>query len=98
MRASRWIPSRWYTHSFSAIQRRRPGYGNRLKISRRNRRSPNGRVTCRSTCGRAASISLSYCTPDGQAVTHAMHPRQVSKCRAKSAVIGALPSSATFIR
>ncbi len=28
---------------------------------------------------RVSSISLSYCTPDGQAVTHAMQPRQLSR-------------------
>ena len=38
------------------------------------------RVQLRSTCARVSSISLSYCTPDGQAVTHAMQPRQRSKC------------------
>ena len=67
-------------------------------MRRRNRRSPSGRSTWRSICGRAASISLSYCTPDGQAVTQAMHPRQVSKCRAYSGVMAAFPSTATFIR
>ena len=42
---------------------------------------PSGRRCRRSTCARVASISLSYCTPDGQAVTQAMQPRQASKCR-----------------
>ena len=41
------------------------------------RRAP---VTLRSTCARVSSISLSYCTPDGQAVTQAMQPRQLSMC------------------
>ena len=44
----------------------------------RNARSPRPRWAIRSTSGRAASSSESYCTPDGHAVTHAMHPRQVS--------------------
>ena len=35
--------------------------------------------TLRSICARVSSISLSYCTPDGQAVTQAMHPRQLSR-------------------
>ncbi len=35
------------------------------------------RARCvRSIWGRVASINLSYCTPDGQAVTQAMQPRQ----------------------
>ena len=45
------------------------------------RRSPCGsarscheRASERSICGRTRSISLSYCTPDGHAVTHAMQP------------------------
>ena len=39
-----------------------------------------GARSWRSTCARVSSISLSYCTPDGHAVTHAMQPRQLSKC------------------
>ena len=38
---------------------------------------------------RAASMSWSYCTPDGQAVMHAMQPRQRSKCSAAAGVISA---------
>ena len=34
----------------------------------------------------AASISWSYCTPDGQAVMQAMQPRHRSKCSAAAAV------------
>ena len=34
----------------------------------------------RSTWARVCSMSRSYCTPDGQAVTHAMQPRQASQC------------------
>src|SRR3712207_8874153 len=34
----------------------------------------------RSICGRVRSISWSYFTPEGHAVTHAMQPRQRSKC------------------
>ena len=34
---------------------------------------------------RAASMSWSYCTPDGQAVMQAMQPRQRSKCSAAAA-------------
>ena len=39
----------------------------------------------RSTCARVSSISLSYCTPDGQAVTQAMQPRQLSMCSTSGA-------------
>ncbi len=35
-------------------------------------------MVLRSTCARVSSISLSYWTPDGQAVTQAMQPRQRS--------------------
>ena len=38
---------------------------------------------------RAASMSWSYCTPDGQAVMHAMQPRQRSKCSAAAGVSSA---------
>ena len=38
---------------------------------------------------RAASMSWSYCTPDGQAVMHAMQPRQRSKCWAAAGVSSA---------
>ena len=38
---------------------------------------------------RATSMSWSYCTPDGQAVMHAMQPRQRSKCSAAAGVISA---------
>ena len=36
-------------------------------------------------------MSLSYCTPDGHAVTHAMQPRQLSHALTCASVIG--PSS-----
>ena len=42
-------------------------------------RSCHERASERSICGRTRSISLSYWTPHGQAVTHAMQPRQRSK-------------------
>ena len=50
------------------------------KIALRSARSRHERAPWRSTCGRARSISRSYWTPDGQAVTHAMQPRQRSRC------------------
>jgi hypothetical protein len=43
-------------------------------------------------------MSGEYWTPDGQAVTHAMHPRHASKCRTNAAFIGARPSTPVFIR
>ena len=46
---------------------------------------------------RAASMSWSYCTPEGQAVMQAMQPRQRSKCSAAEADIGA-PSRIWFTR
>ena len=60
--------------------RSRPGCVNSAKIALRYARSFHERASLRSICGRVRSISLSYCTPDGQAVTHAMQPRQRSKC------------------
>ena len=71
------------------------------KISRRSARSRNGRGALRSICGRVCSISLSYWTPDGQAVTHAMQPRQRSKWTriASDAVLpGSLPTRISTIR
>ena len=44
------------------------------------RRSARLRRSCAPPAARVASISLSYCTPDGQAVTQAMQPRHASKC------------------
>ena len=46
----------------------------------------------RSTWARVSSISLSYWTPDGQAVTQAMQPRHWSMWVTSSAEIS-LPSS-----
>ena len=46
---------------------------------------------------RAASMSWSYCTPDGHAVMQAMQPRQRSKCSAAVAVSSA-PSRIWFTR
>ncbi len=56
------------------------------------------RAVRRSICWRVASISFSYCTPEGQAVTQAMQPRQRSMWRVKSGVIPISPSEASFIR
>ena len=55
-------------------------------------RSRSGRRWWRSTCARVSWISLSYWTPDGQAVTQAMQPRQLSKCSTISGV-SRLPGS-----
>ena len=51
----------------------------RPQIERHADRPLRERASLRSSCGRVRSISLSYWTPDGQAVTHAMQPRQRSK-------------------
>ncbi len=82
-----------------ASARSRRGCGNRAKISRRSRRSRSGRRQPRSTWARVSSISLSYCTPEGQAVTHAMQPRQLSRWPTISADSGEwCPSSMSTIR
>ena len=60
--------------------RSRPGWVNSAKIALRSARSRRERASVRSICGRARSISRSYCTPDGHAVTQAMQPRQRSRC------------------
>ena len=62
------------------------------KIAFRYARSCHERASERSICGRTRSISLSYCTPDGHAVTHAMQPRQRSMCVTISGEISS-PSS-----
>ena len=54
--------------------RSRPGWVKSAKIALRYARSCHERASERSSCGRVRSISLSYCTPDGHAVTHAMQP------------------------
>ncbi len=72
--------------------RSRPGWVNSAKMPSRSSRSRRVRTPLRSTCGRARSISRSYWTPDGQAVTHAMQPRQRSRCVVISAETS-LPSS-----
>ena len=50
---------------------------------RRSRGAGAARAAAAATCAppapRVSSISLSYCTPDGQAVTQAMQPRQLSR-------------------
>ena len=47
---------------------------------------------------RVSSIRMSYRTPEGQAVTQAMHPRQRSKCAATVAVISVFPVRSPRIR
>ncbi len=66
--------------SAGTIARSRPGWVNSAKMAARCSRSRRDRSGLRSICGRTCSISRSYCTPDGQAVTQAMQPRQRSKC------------------
>ncbi len=75
------IPSFCWIHSTGASARSRAGWVKSMKIRRRCSRSRRGRGALRSICGRARSISFSYWTPDGQAVTQAMQPRQRSRCR-----------------
>src|SRR3954468_83789 len=60
-------------------------------------RSRGPRSCCSSTCARVASMSLSYCTPEGHAVTHAMHPRHWSKCCTIASSSGS-PSTSCRIR
>src|SRR3954470_3144707 len=43
-------------------------------------------------------MSLSYFTPDGQAVTHAMQPRHLSKCPRTASVSSIFFSSKDFMR
>jgi hypothetical protein len=71
-----------------AIHFIRSGCGNIAKIARRRRRSTRGRAHWRSTCARVSSMSLSYRTPDGHAVTHDMQPRQLSHALTCAADIG----------
>ena len=72
-------PAACATASGVTRARRRPGWVKTSKSSLRRSRSVTGRRKLRSTWGRVASMSWSYRTPDGQAVTQAMQPRQASK-------------------
>ena len=103
-------PVRCATRSGAVSARSRLGYGNREKMAARAIRSrsvrfasgvasPTGGATDRASSvhTRAASMSWSYCTPDGQAVIQAMQPRQRSKCSAAVAESSA-PSRIWFTR
>ncbi len=80
-----------------ASARSRAGCVKTAKIARRYARSCHDRASLCSICGRTRSISLSYCTPDGHAVTHAMQPRQRSKCVTISGEIVSASSCPTRI-
>ena len=87
--------------SSGASARIRLGWGSVSNSSRRRPFSAAERAWWRSTWGRTRSIRRSYWTPDGHAVTHAMQPRQRSKCVTISSDIGASPfrpSSISTIR
>ncbi len=73
-----------YASSGNASRRNRAGYGINAKINARNTRSNGPRCAASSTFARVDSISTSYCTPDGHAVTHAMQPRHASTCADRS--------------
>jgi hypothetical protein len=90
-------PEARYARSGPRNRRSRRGYGNSAKIADRNARCAGGRVCRRSTCARVASISLSYWTPDGHAVTQDMQPRQLSKCSTIESLSGS-PPTPWFIR
>ena len=68
-----------YARNGPRASRIRRGYGNSAKMAARNARSRTGRGYRRSTCCRVSSMSRSYRTPDGHAVTQAMQPRHRSK-------------------
>lgn len=88
LRRRRERPLFWCRRSGPRIARSRLGYGNSAKIAARSMRSDLVRSNRRSTWLRVASMSLSYRTPDGQAVTQAMQPRQASKCSTIEGVSG----------
>ena len=95
-RAERGAAERAATAAAQRAQPARVGEAARRR-SRRNARSRAGARQLRSTCARVSSISLSYCTPDGQAVTHAMQPRQLSMCSTSGADSSEPSSSPRFI-
>ena len=68
-----------------------------MKIAVRSSFSQRPRSCLRSIWARVSLMSVPYWTPDGQAVTHAMQPRQLSMCPTMASVIGS-PSSPSFIR
>ena len=76
----------------ASAARRRRRCGKTAKISQRRSRSSGPRRWCSSTNARVVSIRRSYCTPDGQEDTHAMQPRQRSKCSTTVSVSCSVPS------
>ena len=87
----------WRPRSGPRSSRSRRGCGNSAKIRPRSALSCAERSWWRSTWARVCSISVSYCTPDGHAVTQAMQPRQASQWPTIESVIGS-PSRPSFIR
>ena len=69
----------------SAHERRQPAQPPGVGEQREDRAAraaarASGAASCARPAPRVSSISLSYCTPDGHAVTQAMQPRQLSRC------------------
>ncbi len=77
--------------------RSRRGYGSRANRPERTSLSPSGRRTPVSIAPRVASTSWSYFTPEGHDETHAMQPRQRSKCVTKVGERPTVPSSRASI-
>ena len=95
-------PVRWAARSGRVSIRSRAGYGNVAKIAARAARSRGERGGSGEGGGppggssaqpRAASMSRSYCTPEGQAGTQAMQPRQRSRWVAAASLAIVPPAS-----
>ena len=98
LRAARARPRACPAAISGASARIRFGCGKVAKIALRTSRSQGDRSKFRSICDRVSSISWSYRTPEGHAVTHAMHPRHWSMC-VTSVRERSLPSSSpAFIK
>lgn len=80
-----------------ASVRMRRGLGSTANRAARVARTCQGRVKCRSICGRTCSTRRLYCTPDGQASTHAMQPRHASQWRTTSRSMPTSPRAARSI-
>src|SRR5437868_5735445 len=82
----------------ASATRSRPRWGRTANTSARTSRSSGPRAWRSSTYARVDSIRRSYCTPEGHAVTHAMQPRQRSKCSTIVSLSDSVTSTRPLIR
>jgi hypothetical protein len=83
-RSARRRPSACVSATADATVRIRRGLGSTANRAARDARDRQDRAKRRSTWGRTCSTRRLYCTPEGQASTHAMQPRHASQWRTTS--------------